>query len=266
MDNLKVQYNNDLNKLMELKNTLQKGNNNESEINSIKAQIISLQEEMKELLEKIGDYTNEEVGNGFKITQPTTLNNNSNNKLSSNNNNSLVSNWKMAVQLSKSTIIPESFRDKPENVIVAIGLAQKMNLDPFTIMQNLNIIKGKTAWSGSFCRTLIERSGKFTGLKLVFTGQKGTDTYGCYMEAKEKETGDIIKGPEVTMKMARAEGWTKNTKWNNMSELMLSYRATAFFARVYTPESLNGVQTAEEIEDVNYVNKKRTYDDILKED
>ena len=160
MDNLKVQYNNDLNKLIELKNTLQKGNNNESEINSIKAQIISLQEEMKDLLVKIGEYTNEEVGNGFKINQPTTINNN--NKLSSNNTNSLVSNWKMAVQLSKSTIIPESFRDKPENVIVAIGLAQKMNLDPFTIMQNLNIIKGKTAWSGSFCRTLIERSGKYS--------------------------------------------------------------------------------------------------------
>ena len=263
MDNLKAQYNDDLNKLITLKSKLGKENNNENEINAIKAQIISLQEEMKELLVKIGDYTNEEVGNGFKINQPITLNNN---KSVSQNINLLSTNWKIAQQLSKSTIIPESFRNKPENVIVAIGLAQKMDLDPFTIMQNLNIIKGKTAWSGSFCRTLIERSGKYTGLKLVFTGQKGTDSYGCYMEAKDKETGDIIKGPEVTIKMAKAEQWIKNTKWNTMPELMLSYRATAFFARVYTPESLNGVQTAEEIEDVNYVNKKRTYDDILKED
>ena len=65
-------------------------------------------------------------------------------------------NYRMAAQLAKSTIIPQAYQNKPENVIVAIGMAQKIGLDPFTIMQNLNIIKGKTSWSGSFCRTLIE--------------------------------------------------------------------------------------------------------------
>ena len=51
-----------------------------------------------------------------------------------------------------------------------------------------------------------------------------------------------------------------------MTELMLSYRATAFFARVYTPESLNGIQTSEEIEDINYnSNNKivRKVEDVL---
>ena len=159
-------------------------------------------------------------------------------------------NWRMATQLAKSTIIPQTYQNKPENVIVAIGMAQKLGLDPFTIMQNLNIIKGKTSWSGSFCRTLIEKSNKYTNLQLIFVGQKGTDTYGCYMQGVNKETGETIKGPEVNMKMAKAENWTSNTKWINMPELMLSYRATSFFARVYVPEALNGVQTTEEIEDM----------------
>lgn len=174
-------------------------------------------------------------------------------------------NWRMATQLAKSTIIPENYQKKPENVIVAIGMAQKLGLDPFTIMQNLNIIKGKTSWSGSFCRTLIEKSNKYTNLQLIFVGQKGTDTYGCYMQGTNKETGETIKGPEVNMKMAKAEKWTSNTKWTNMPELMLSYRATSFFARVYVPEALNGVQTTEEIEDIFSSNQsqKREIKDVL---
>lgn len=174
-------------------------------------------------------------------------------------------NWRMATQLAKSTIIPQTYQNKPENVIVAIGMAQKLGLDPFTIMQNLNIIKGKTSWSGSFCRTLIEKSNKYTNLQLIFVGQKGTDTYGCYMQGVNKETGETIKGPEVNMKMARAENWTSNTKWINMPELMLSYRATSFFARVYVPEALNGVQTTEEIEDIFNSNQtqKREMKDVL---
>ena len=174
-------------------------------------------------------------------------------------------NWRMATQLAKSTIIPQAYQNKPENVIVAIGMAQKLGLDPFTIMQNLNIIKGKTSWSGSFCRTLIEKSNKYSNLELIFVGQKGTDTYGCYMQGVNKETGETIKGPEVNMKMARAENWTSNTKWINMPELMLSYRATSFFARVYVPEALNGVQTTEEIEDIfnNNPSQKREMKDVL---
>lgn len=174
-------------------------------------------------------------------------------------------NWRMATQLAKSTIIPTTYQNKPENVIVAIGMAQKLGLDPFSVMQNLNIIKGKTSWSGSFCRTLIEKSNKYTNLELKFVGQKETDTYGCYMQGVNKETGEVIKGPEVNMKMARAENWTSNTKWINMPELMLSYRATSFFARVYVPEALNGVQTTEEIEDIfnNNPSQKREMKDVL---
>ena len=53
------------------------------------------------------------------------------------------------------------------------------------------------------------------------------------------------------MQMAQAEGWTSNSNWRNMPELMLAYRASAFFARVYCPEAMMGVQTAEEVYDAD---------------
>lgn len=171
-------------------------------------------------------------------------------------------NWRIACQLSKSTILPDNYRGKPENVIIALGMAQKMDLDPFTVMQNLNVIKGKTSWSGSFCKTLIEKTKRFKDLELNYIGEKGTDSYGCYLSATRISDGKIIKGPEVTMKMAKEEGWTSNKKWITLTDLMLAYRCQSFFARLHCPEAMNGIYTSEEIEDIQPTIKK-TVEDVL---
>jgi hypothetical protein len=55
------------------------------------------------------------------------------------------------------------------------------------------------------------------------------------------------------MAMAKAEGWlTKSgSKWQTMPELMLRYRAAAFFARLYAPDITLGMATTEELRDSN---------------
>lgn len=171
-------------------------------------------------------------------------------------------NYRIATQLAKSSIIPQNYQNKPENVIVALGLSQKMGLDAFTVMQNLNIIKGKTSWSGSFCKTLIERTGKFKDLNLNYIGEKGKDSYGCYLSATRISDNAIIKGPEVTMKMAREEKWTSNSKWLTLTDIMLAYRCQSFFARVHCPEAMNGIYTSEEIEET-FGTQKREIKDVL---
>ena len=63
------------------------------------------------------------------------------------------------------------------------------------------------------------------------------------------------------MDMAKAEGWsTKNgSKWLTMPRQMLAYRAGSFFARMYCPEVLLGIQTIDEIQDTYGVeNDKQT--------
>lgn len=169
-------------------------------------------------------------------------------------NNSLqnfADDWKLATQLAKSDILPDNYKNKPQNVVIAIGLAKQMDLPPFTVMQNLSIIKGKTSWSGSFCKTLIERTGKFRDLELNYIGEKGKDSYGCYLSAVRISDNKIIKGPEVTMKMAKDEKWTTNSKWFNLTDLMLAYRCQSFFCRLYVPEAMNGIYTSEEVEDIS---------------
>lgn len=171
--------------------------------------------------------------------------------------------WKIATQLSKSDLVPDHFKGKPENVIIGLQLANQIGIAPFTVLQNLSIVRGKASFSGSFCRILIEKTGIYKDIDLVYVGEKGTEDYGCYMQAVRKSDGKVVNGPTVDIKMVKAEGWSKNPKWNTMTDLMLGYRATAFFCRLYCPAALNGVLVEGEPEDIVYNEKNNTMEDIL---
>ena len=154
-----------------------------------------------------------------------------------------------ANMLSQTSIIPATYQGKPQDCFVALEMATRMGVSPLVVMQNMYVVKGKPAWAGQACTMFINSCGKFTQVKHVYTGEKGTDSRGCYVTATRISDGIQVNGVEVTIAMAKAEGWTANTKWRNMPELMLAYRASAFFARVHCPEALMGVQLADEIYD-----------------
>jgi len=157
---------------------------------------------------------------------------------------------RVASAFARTDIVPQNYQGKPENCLIALDVAARMGMSPITVMQNLYVVKGKPSWSGQMCMSMIQGCGKFADVRLVYTGNKGTDNRGCYVEAVRVSDGEIVTGTEVTLSMAKAEGWLTNTKWKNMPEQMLGYRAAAFFARLHCPDAMMGFQTAEEIEDV----------------
>lgn len=162
-----------------------------------------------------------------------------------------------AQMLSQTNIVPQTYQGKPQDCFVAIEMASRMGVSPMVVMQNMYVVKGKPSWAGQACMMLINSCGKFRDVKHVYTGEKGTDNRGCYITATRVSDGEKIDGAEVSIQMAKAEGWLSNPKWKNMPELMLAYRASAFFARVYCPEALMGVQIAEEVYDVDYTDKTK---------
>lgn len=156
---------------------------------------------------------------------------------------------RVAGMLAKSSIVPQNYQGKPEDCFLAVEMAARMNTSPLMVMQNLFVVKGKPSWAGQACMAFINACGKFRNVKHVYTGTKGTDSRGCYVTAVRVSDGEIVNGTEVTMAMAKAEGWTTNSKWRNMAEQMLGYRAASFFARMYCPDALLGLQTTEEVMD-----------------
>jgi hypothetical protein len=143
-------------------------------------------------------------------------------------------------------------------------------------MQNLYIIEGRPSWSSQFIIAAINSCGRFSPLRfeisepgkpqeVVYTAtvwknkQKVEEQrkvkvqhQTCRAWVIEKETGDRLDGPTVSIQMAIDEGWlTKNgSKWLTMPEIMLRYRAASLFGRLYAPELLMGLQTVEEVRDV----------------
>lgn len=156
----------------------------------------------------------------------------------------------MAQPLANSELVPVSYRGKENNCIIALEMAHRIGMSPIVVMNNLNIIHGRQSWGSSFIIALINSCRRFTPLRFKFTGE-GT-AKKCYAYAKAKEDGEIVNGPEVSIAMAVAEGWynKSGSKWPNMPDLMLSYRAAAFFGRLYCPDILMGLQTTDEIQDV----------------
>lgn len=159
----------------------------------------------------------------------------------------------IAKRYANSMIVPEQYQHNPDNCFVACELANRMNVSPTLVMQNLYIVKGKPAWSGQACIALINGTGQFSPLRFVFVGERNTPSYGCYVTCTRKADGEQLYGSTITMQMAKDEGWsTKDgSKWKTMPEQMLQYRAASFFARIYCPAALMGLQTVEEVEDVH---------------
>lgn len=155
----------------------------------------------------------------------------------------------VANMLSKSTMVPQNYQGKPEDCFIAAELASRMNTSPLFIMQNLYVVKGKPSWAGQACMAMIMICGKFRNVKHVYTGDRGKDNRGCYVEATRISDGEVLHGTEVTLQMAKDEGWMSNSKWRTMPEQMLGYRAASFFARMFCPEAMMGFQTTEEIYD-----------------
>jgi hypothetical protein len=153
---------------------------------------------------------------------------------------------RVAKALSASTMIPKDYQNNIPNTLVALEMAHRIGASPLMVMQNLHIIQGRPSWSSAFIIAALNASGRFTALKY-----KATDK-SCKAYATEKATGELLEGPTVTLDMAKAEGWLtkQGSKWQTMPELMLRYRAAAFFGRLYAPDIMMGMHAVEEIQDV----------------
>jgi len=159
---------------------------------------------------------------------------------------------RVATALSKSTLIPKDYQNNLPNCLVALNMANRLGADPLMVMQNLYIVHGRPAWSSQFLIATANASGKFSPLRYRFTGTKGKDDYGCVCSAICMTTNEVLESTEITIAMAKAEGWfdKSGSKWKTMPEQMLRYLSASFFVRAYAPELSLGIATDDEARDI----------------
>ena len=159
---------------------------------------------------------------------------------------------RIAKALASSTLIPPAFQGQQgfANCLVALEIANRMRISPFLAMQHLHVIHGRPSWSSSFIIAMVNGCGRFSPLRFEISGEG--ESLACYARATDLASEQELKGPTITMAMAKKEGWSTKagSKWKTMPELMLMYRAAAFMIRTYAPEISMGLRTDDEIIDM----------------
>lgn len=166
---------------------------------------------------------------------------------------------RMARAMSQSTLVPQDYQNNIPNCLIVLEMATRIRCSPLMAAQNLDVIHGRPSWRSTFIIASINSCGRFSPLRFRMDGAINTMQRACTATAIEKDTGELLEGPTVSMAMAKAEGWIdrKGSKWVTMPELMLRYRAAAFFGRLYAPEMLLGMHASDEVSDVIDVTPRR---------
>jgi hypothetical protein len=159
---------------------------------------------------------------------------------------------RQAKMFAASSLVPKEFQGNVANCAIALDIAKRLGAAAFMVFQNIDIIHGRPSFRATFLIAMVNAAGRFEPLQFKMDGTEGKPDRSCIAWTKSKADGATLEGPKITLEMAKAEGWsTKNgSKWLTMPELMLRYRAAAFFARLYAPDITLGMMTAEEIADI----------------
>jgi hypothetical protein len=153
--------------------------------------------------------------------------------------------------LAASSLVPKEYQGNLPNCVIALNMASRIGADPLLVMQNLYVVHGRPGWSAQFTIACFNQCGRFSAIRYKWSGTEGKDDWSCQAYAVEKETGETIFGPVISIAIAKKEGWyaKSGSKWQTIPQLMLMYRAGAWLARTHAPEISMGLQTTEELHD-----------------
>ena len=165
---------------------------------------------------------------------------------------------RVAQAYNASTIVPTQYRGKEGfgNMVIAVDMAIRMGISPIAVCQQMSVVQGRPAWSGSFLIAAVNATGRFSPLRFEEEGEPMKPGWKVRAWAHEINPdgsyGERLNGDYITTELVNAEGWSKKagSKWLTMPRQMARYRAGAFFQRVYAPEVAMGMRTVDEEIDI----------------
>ncbi len=141
----------------------------------------------------------------------------------------------LAEILAKSTLLPESLRNKVPDVVVSILAGAELGLSPMAAIRGVHVVQGKPILSADTMVGLVLRSGLAEYfIQIEADGTKAT------FETKRKGSPQAQRCTWTIDDAKRAAVNTKDN-WRMYPRAMLSARARAELARSVYPDVLAGV-------------------------
>lgn len=147
-----------------------------------------------------------------------------------------------AEALSGASLLPESYRGKPANLLLALEYGSALGIAPMVAVQEIHVIKGKPTLSALLQAALVRRAGH----TLRVTGDSTSAT--CDIIRADDPT--FTFSTTWTLDRAKAAGLLTNDSWRKYPDNMLKARAISECARNACPDVIAGFgYTAEELGD-----------------
>lgn len=138
-----------------------------------------------------------------------------------------------AKKISVSDLLPDAYKGKPGNVLLAIEYGRSVGIDPITAMNMVHTIKGKPTASAQLVGALVRRAGH--RLRVTWDGTTAV------AEINRADDADFTFRAEWTMARAQAAGLSSNPNYKNHLPAMLKARAITEVSRDACPEALAGI-------------------------
>lgn len=175
----------------------------------------------------------------------------------------LTAQMEFAKALAHGDILPQAYKNKPANVLVAIGLGQSMGLSPAESLYRIDVIQGKPTASAELIAANVRKAGHKLRVRVD--------------ETKQSVTASIVRADDpdfehtVTRNLdwAKAMGLATKDNYKKQPTTMLQWRAITAVARLACPEALFGVAyTPDEMHDMapgSPARRQATVDDFTTE-
>lgn len=164
--------------------------------------------------------------------------------------------WRMSAMLSKSQLLPDALRDKPNDVLVILLTGRELGLSPMQSLRLISVVKGKPYLEAKLKIGLVKRSPECVYFKF-------TETNAERATAETERVGEGKTTLTFTAAEARAAGLlgraTKSGEpdnWAKYTALMLRWRAGSQLCDAVYPDIVGGIGTNDELDEVRRTEQK----------
>jgi len=160
---------------------------------------------------------------------------------------------RIAGTMAACSLIPDALRgNTPQatlaNCFLVVNQAVRWNMDPFAVAQSVSIVRGKLCYEGKLVAAVIEQK---LGVRLRYEwNDKRGEEFGVVVSGQFPDGRvETIDGTVGQWQTKDKEGKVSN-QWRTLPKLMLAYRGSREWARLYAPGVMLGVYTEDELQDM----------------
>lgn len=149
----------------------------------------------------------------------------------------------LAERLSKSGLVPDALKNKPQDVLVIVMTGHELGLGTMQSLRSISVVNGKAIISADLAVSLAKKHPECLYFRLV----ESTSERATY-ETERKGEGKTRM--DWTMKQAAEAGLVGRGPWKTYPAAMLRARCGMALARAVFPDALLGVYDPDEAQDM----------------